>query len=200
MKQFHRLTISLTDKEMQKLEELRGEGFENYSQIFRDALNLYYRLYKAFKIAGYDINKLPEDFERLAYHIYNVEMKQYVILDRELYRVLLKKLQEKYSSEELEKDKEFERAIKGFSNLFYIWHRWTAETKASEKAQEVLKTIEFGGGGEFKKVSDNEFIFRTSPENVVVTKSIIKMLYEALRVNATLSVSGERIFIKLEGS
>uniref|UniRef100_A0A7C2SEC7 Ribbon-helix-helix protein, CopG family n=1 Tax=Archaeoglobus fulgidus TaxID=2234 RepID=A0A7C2SEC7_ARCFL len=198
MKLFHRLTISLTDKEMQELEELRKEGFENYSQIFRDALKFYFRLYKAFKLAGYDINKLPDDFERLAYHIYNVEMKQYVILDKELYRVLLKKIQEKYSPAELERDEDFLKAIRGFSNLFYIWHKWTENTDASVKAQEVLKTIEFGGGGEFKKVSESEFIFRTVPENVFVTKSIIKAIYEALKVEAEMSVSGERIFIRLK--
>lgn len=198
MKQFYRLTISLTDKEMQNLEELRQDDFENYSQIFRDALDLYFRLYKAFKLAGYDIKKLPADFERLAYHIYNVEMKQYVILDKELYRVLLKKIQERYSPAELEKDEDFLKAIRGFSNLFYIWHRWTENTEVSVKAQEVLKTIEFGGGGEFSKVSESEFIFRTAPENVFVTKSIIKAIYDALKVEAEMNVSGERIFIKLK--
>lgn len=197
MKLFHRITVSLTESDMQLLENLHKESFESYSQIIRNALELYWRLFKAFKFAGYNLERLPKDIERLAYHIYNVEMKQYVILDKEIYRVLLKKIQEKYSSEEIESDEEFLKGVRGFSNLFYIWHKWDERTKSVEKAEEVLKTIEFGGGGEFKKVKDNEFIFRTVPENVFVTKSIIKTIYEQLGIKAKFEISGERIFIKV---
>lgn len=197
MKLFHRITVALTDNELKMLEDLLKEGFESYSQIFRNALEIYWRVFKAFKVAGYSIEKLPKDFERIAYHIYNVEMKQYVIMDKELYRVLMKKVQERYSAEEIERDEEFLRGIRGFSNLFYIWHKWGENTRSAEKAEEVLKTIEFGGGGEFKKVRENEFIFRTAPENILVTKSIIKSVYEQLGVKAEFEISGERIFIRV---
>lgn len=197
MKLFHRITISLTENDLRLLEDLLREGFESYSQIFRNALDFYWRLFKAFKMAGYSIEKLPKDYERIAYHIYNVEMKQYVIMDKELYRVLLKKIQNKYTAEEIERDEEFLRGIRGFSNLFYIWHKWNENTRSVEKAEEVLKTIEFGGGGEFRKVKENEFIFRTAPENVIITKSIIKSVYEQLGVKAEFELSGERIFIRV---
>ncbi len=197
MKLFHRLTVALTEDDLKLLEDLREESKESYSEIFRKSLDLYYRIYKGFKAAGYEFNKLPKDVERLAYHIYNVELRQYVIMDKEVYRMLLKKIQQKYSAEELEKDPEFINAIKGFANLFYIWNRWNENTKASEKAEEVLRTIEFAGGGEFKKVSNNEFIFRTVPENVVVTKAIIKTVYELLSVASEMRISDERIFIKI---
>ncbi|MEM0203888.1 MAG: ribbon-helix-helix protein, CopG family [Archaeoglobaceae archaeon] len=196
MKLYHRVTISLTDSDIEMLEDLRKEGMDSYSQIFRRALDIYYRLFKAFKTAGYDMEKIPKDFVRLAFHIYNVELRQYVIMDREIYRVLLKKIQEKFSPEEIEKDEDFLRGIRGFANLFYVWHKWKEDAKSAEKAEEVLKTIEFGGGGEFTKVKEGEFIFRTVAENVVVTKSIIKTLFDQLNIKASFEISGERIFIK----
>ncbi|MFN3384238.1 MAG: ribbon-helix-helix protein, CopG family, partial [Archaeoglobaceae archaeon] len=96
MKLYHRLTVSLTDSDIELLEDLRKEGMESYSQVFRNALELYYRIFKAFKTAGYNIDRIPKDYVRLAFHVYNVELRQYVIIDKELYRALLKKIQEKF--------------------------------------------------------------------------------------------------------
>lgn len=89
------------------------------------------------------------------------------------------------------------KGIHGLANLFYVWNKWKEGAKNAEKAEEVLKTIEFGGGGEFTKVREGEFIFRTVAENVIVTKSIIKALFDHFRIKASFEISGERIFIKI---
>jgi len=198
LKLFHRITVALTDKEMKLLEELRGESGESLSQIFRDALYLYYRLVKASKKAGIDYRKYFNDIERLAYHIHGVETRQFAILDREFYRVLLKKLQENVNPDDLEGDEEFISAIKGLANLFLIEYGWDENTGAIEKAEVVLRMIEFAGGGAFVKVNEHELIFQTPPENLIVTKMIIKTLFELLGIRASFDTSSERIFIRVE--
>jgi len=48
-----------------------------------------------------------------------------------------------------------------------------------------------------RKSKRAKFIFRTVAENVVVTKSIIKALFDQLNIRASFEISGERIFIKI---
>ncbi|HIH69329.1 MAG TPA: hypothetical protein HA299_01715 [Methermicoccus shengliensis] len=182
---------------MKLLEELRRDSGESLSQIFRDALYIYYRLVKAGKKAGVDYRKYFNDIERLAYHIYNVEMRQFVILDREFYRVLLKKLQKIERPEEIV-DEEFVNAVKGIARLFLIDYGWNENTSDVEKAEAVLRTIEFAGGGTFVKVNEHEFVFRTPPENLIVTKIIIKTLLESGGIKASFETTSERIFIRVE--
>ena len=198
MKLFHRVTVSLTDEEMKVLEELRRVSGESLSQIFRDALYIYYRLVKASKKAGVDYRKYFNDIDRLAYHMYHVETGQFVILDREFYRVLLKKLQENVNPEDLENDEEFVSAVKGIAKLFLIEYGWDENTRAIEKAEIVLRMIEFAGGGTFVKVNENELIFQTPPENLIVTKIIIKTLFELLEIRTSFETTSERIFIRVK--
>ncbi|MDI3502962.1 MAG: hypothetical protein PWR13_472 [Archaeoglobi archaeon] len=198
MKLFHRVTISLRSEDLKVIEELKNiNNEESVSQIFRDALYIYYRLVKAGKKAGVDYRKYFNDIDRLASHIHGVESRQFAILDKEFYRVLLKKLQKLERPEEIV-DEEFVNAIKGIARLFLIDYGWDESTSTIEKAEVVLRTIEFAGGGTFVKVNEHEFVFRTPPENLIVTKVIIKTLFESLGIKANFETTSERIFIRVE--
>ncbi len=64
MKLFHRITISLTDEEMNLIEELRRDSGDSLSKIFRESLQIYYNLIKASKAAGVDFRKYFSNVNR----------------------------------------------------------------------------------------------------------------------------------------
>ncbi|MDK2795263.1 MAG: hypothetical protein PWQ58_462 [Archaeoglobaceae archaeon] len=197
MKIFHRITIALSEEENSLLEDLRKETGDSLSQIFRDALQIYYRIIKAGKKVGIDYRKYLSDVERLASHIYGVETAQFVIIDREFYRVLLKKLQERFSEKDLESDPEMLNAIRGVAMLFLHKYNWKEDDDATKKVEEVLKTFEFAGGGRISKIGEGKFVVQTPPENLTITKTILKMLFDAMNVISELETSEERIFVKV---
>ena len=196
MKLFHRITISLNDEEMKLLEDLRRDSGESLSQIFREALTVYYNLIKACRKSKVDFRKYFNDIDRLATHIHGVESRQFVIIDRELYRVLLKKIQELGDPEQIV-DEEFVNAVRGLANLFKIEFGWDENTPDIEKAETVLKMIEFAGGGVLQKYRE-KLVFQTPPENLIVTKILIKTLFEQLGINTVVETALERIFIRIK--
>lgn len=197
MKIFHRITIALSEEENRLLEDLRKETGDSLSQIFRDALQIYYRIIKAGKKVGIDYRKYLNDVERLASHIYGVETAQFVIIDREFYRVLLKKLQERFSEKDLESDPEMLNAIRGVAMLFLHKYNWKEDDDATKKVEEVLKTFEFAGGGRISKIGEGKFVVQVPPENLIITKAILKTLFDAMNVISELETSEERIFVKV---
>lgn len=197
MKLYNRITIAISDEDLKILDKLRKENDMSYSAVIREALDLYYRLYTASKKAGFNLTSLKHDVERLAWHIYNVELGMYVILDKEYYRVIVKKLQEYVPKDELEKDEEFRRALKGLANLFKLIYRWGDETEPEKKVEELLKSIEFAGGGELVRAGGGFFVFKTLPEHIEVMETAIKILLDHLGVNYKMDTSGDRIFIQL---
>ncbi|MET1124921.1 MAG: ribbon-helix-helix protein, CopG family [Archaeoglobaceae archaeon] len=197
MKPFHRLTVSLTDEEMKILEELRRESGESLSKIFRDAIYIYYKLVKASRVAGVDFRKYFTDIARLAFHIHGVEQKQFAVIDRELYRVLLKKLQENVDPESIERDEEFRAAVSGLVKLFEVtrgeWEKW----EKKEKLEEILSTLEFAGAGFFAKVGDGEYIFSTYAESTSVTKVILSAILSSAGIDCEVESSPGKIFVRL---
>lgn len=197
MRLFHRITISLTDDEMNLIEELRREGGDSVSKIFRDAIQLYYNLFKASKVAGVDFNKYFRNIDRLASHIHGVEQRQFAIIDRDFYRVLLRKLQEKVEPETMEKDEEFKLAISGVAKLFKVTRSGWDEFSDDEKVKEILSTLEFAGAGSYSKIGDGEYIFNTYPEGTTLTKVILSHLLSSAGIKAEIDYSPGKIFIKL---
>ncbi len=195
---FHRVTVALNDDDLKVVDYLKEETGDSVSRIFRDALHLYYNLVKATKKAGIgNYRKYFHDIGRLALHIHGVEEGQFAVIDRELYRVLVKKLQEKVGSEELEKDEEFLMAISSTAKLFEYAYKWSDSESPARKVEDVLHTLDFAGAGTISKVDSKTFVFLTPPEILIITKLIIKQLLEALGINVVIESTTEKIFIKV---
>lgn len=197
MKLFHRITISLSEDDMKLIEELRRDSGDSLSKIFREAIQLYYNLLKASKAAGVDFRKYFANATRLAFHINGVEQKQFAVIDREIYRVMLKKLQEKVPPESIESDEEFRSAVAGVVKLFEITRdRWSEYTD-EQKLEEILSTMEFAGAGTFARVGDKEYIVNTYAESTAITKLIISSVLASAGLKVEIDHTPGKIFIRL---
>ncbi|MEM4445825.1 MAG: ribbon-helix-helix protein, CopG family [Candidatus Jordarchaeales archaeon] len=196
---FHRITVALDDFDIKLVDYLREKTGKSVSQVFREALQLYHNLVKATEKAGIgDYRKYFSDIGRLALHIHGVEERQFAVIDRELYRVLVKKLQEKVDPSELEKDEEFLMAIQSTARLFEYAYRWRDDESPVKKAQDVLWMMDFAGAGTLTKVGAADFVFQTPPEILVITKLIVKCIFDALGINADMDSTTEKIFIRVK--
>lgn len=196
MKLFHRITIALTDEEMNLIEELRRNSGESVSKIFRESLQIYYNLVKASRLAGVDFRKYFTNVTRLAFHIHGVEQKQFAVIERELYRVMLKKILEKVPAESLENDEEFKSAISGLVKLFEVTRDWKNYSDY-EKVEDILSTLEFAGAGSFAKIGDGEYIFNTYAESTPITKIILAAIFSSAGINVKLDHTPGKIFVKI---
>ncbi len=196
MKLFHRITISLTDEEMNLIEELRRDSGDSLSKIFRESLQIYYNLIKASKAAGVDFRKYFSNVNRLAFHIHGVEQKQFAVIDKEIYRVLLKKLQEKVPPESIENDEEFKSAMSGLVKLFEVTRDWENFTE-TEKVEEILSTLEFAGAGTYAKIGDGEYIFNTYAESTAITKLILSSIFSSAGIKVAIDYAPGKIFVRL---
>lgn len=197
-KVFHRVTVALDDSDLKLVDYLRENTGGSVSQVFRDALRLYYNLVKATEKAGIgNFRKYFNDIGRLALHIHGVEERQFAVIDRELYRVLVKKLQENVDPEELEEDKEFLSAIQSTARLFEYAYRWSDGESPVKKAQDVLWMLDFAGAGTAIKLGASDFVFQTPPEILAITKIIVESIFRALGIDATIESTSEKLFIKV---
>ncbi|MEM3664072.1 MAG: ribbon-helix-helix protein, CopG family [Candidatus Jordarchaeales archaeon] len=195
---FRRVTIALDDFDMKLIDYLRKVTEGSVSQVLRDALRFYYNLVKAAEKSGIgDYKKYFNDIDRLALHIHGVEERQFAVIDRELYRVLVKKLQEKIDPDELEKDKEFLTAIQSTARLFKYAYHWEDNESPVKKTQDVLWMLDFAGAGTVTKVGSSDFVLQTPPEILVITKLIVKCIFEALGIDVTIESTTEKLFIKV---
>ena len=196
---FHRITVALDDLDLRLVDYLTRSTGGSVSQVFREALRLYYNLVKAAEKSGIgDYKKYFSDVDKLALHIHGVEERQFAVIDRELYRVLVKKLQENVNLDELGKDKEFLVAIQSTARLFKYAYRWDDGENPVKKAQDVLYMLDFAGAGTVTKVGSSEFIFHTPPEILVITKLIVKCIFEALGIEVAIESTTEKLFIKVK--
>ncbi|MEM2574150.1 MAG: hypothetical protein QXF77_07035, partial [Candidatus Jordarchaeales archaeon] len=78
----------------------------------------------------------------------------------------------------------------------YAYH-WEDNESPVKKTQDVLWMLDFAGAGTVTKVGSSDFVLQTPPEILVITKLIVKCIFEALGIDVTIESTTEKLFIKV---